>query len=46
MALPTSTWSVDEASLTRFTKSLQRPADDRDWFDLRRARAARVDLVH
>ena len=28
MALPTSIWSVDEASLTRFTKSLQRPADD------------------
>lgn len=37
-------WSVDEDSLARFSKALERPADVREWFDLRRA-AERLALV-
>jgi len=44
MAQSTSLWSVDEASLARFSKALTKPADTADWFELRRA-AERLALV-
>src|SRR5918996_4327271 len=30
-------WSVDEDSLARFSTALAKPADGKDWFELRRA---------